>query len=71
MSLGDTIILYGLEGYFYVAASQCSLCQCNNFTVRTVFGMDACHLFSLCVLAIIPLLGGAIGVVLNRDYSGH
>ena len=54
-----------------MGASQCSLCECNNFTVRAVFGMDACHLFSLCVLAIIPLLGGAIGVVLNRDYSGH
>ena len=47
------------------------LCVSSVFGERAVFGMDACHLFSLCVLAIIPLLGGAIGVVLNRDYSGH
>ena len=71
LGVGETVIYFDLKGQFYVGASQCSLCQCNNFTVRTVFGMDACHLFSLCVLAIIPLLGGAIGVVLNRDYSGH
>ena len=37
MSLGDTIILYGLEGYFYVAASQCSLCGFNIFTRKGCF----------------------------------
>ena len=71
LDVGETVIYFDPEGQFYVGASQCSVCECSNFTVRAVFGMDACHLFSLCVLAIVPLLGGAIGVVLNRDYSGH
>ena len=71
LDVGETVIYFDLKGQFYVGASQCSLSECNNYTVRAVFGMEACHLFSLCVLAIIPLLGGAIGVVLNRDYSGH
>ena len=49
-----------------MGASQCSLCECNNFTVRAVFGMDACHLFPHCMLPIIPLIGGVTGVVVTR-----
>ena len=34
-----------------------SLCRFNIFGVRTVFSMDACHLFPQCVLVVIPLTG--------------
>lgn len=46
-----------LEGYLYVGES---LCRFNIFGVRTVFSMDACHLFPQCVLFVILLIGGAL-----------
>ena len=33
------------------------------FGVRAVFSMDACHLFSQCMLAIVPLIRGVTDVV--------
>ena len=33
--------------------------------------MDVCHLFSQCMLAIIPLIGGVTGVVVTRACTGY
>ena len=55
-----------LKGSFYVGASLRSLHESNIFGVRAVFDMDACHVFPQCVLAVIPLIGGVIGVVVTR-----
>ena len=40
------------------------------FGVRAAFSMDACHLFSQCMQAIIPLLGGVTDVVI-RACTGY
>ena len=56
MSLGETIIYCGLEGYLYMQAAPCSLCGFNIFGMRAVFSMGACCLFPQHVLAIIPLI---------------
>ena len=38
-----------LEGYFYMGASLCSLCESNIFGARAVFSIDAYHVFySVC-----------------------
>ena len=55
------------EDYFYVVAFLCSLCEFNIFGARSVFSMDACHLFPQCVLAISPLLAGVTAVVVIRE----
>ena len=60
-----------LEGYFYVGTSLCSLHVFNIFGARAVFIMDNCCLFSQCVLAIIPLIGGVTGVVVTRACTGY
>ena len=52
-----------LKGYFYVGVSLCSLCESNIFGVRAFLSLDAYHIFPQCVLAIITLIGGVIGVV--------
>ena len=60
-----------LEGYFYVGVSLYSLHGFNIFGVKAVFSMDACRLFPLCMLAIIPLLGGVTGFVVTRACTGY
>ena len=57
-----------LKGYFYVGASVCSLPESNTFGVRAVFSRDAGHVFSQCVLAIVPLMGAVTGVE-TRAYT--
>ena len=70
MSLRETVIYYGLKGCFYVRVSLCSFHESNIFGERVVFRMDAYHIFSQCVLAVIPLKGGMIFVVVMRVYTG-
>ena len=41
-----------------MCVALCILFEANIFGVRAVFNMDACHIFPLCVLVIIPLMGG-------------
>ena len=41
------------------------------FGVRTGFGMDDSHIFPQSVLAIIPLIGGVIGVVVTRPCAEY
>ena len=45
-----------LEDYLSVVSSLCSLCGFNIFGVRSVFSMDACHLFPQSVLVVIHLI---------------
>lgn len=52
-----------LKVCFYVGASLCKMCVSNIFVARTVFCMYAIHIFPQSLLAIIPLIGGVIGVV--------
>ena len=53
-----------------MGASLCRLCEFNIFGVRVVFGMNASHIFPQSVLAVIPLIGSVIGVVVSRACSG-
>ena len=53
-----------------MGASLCRLHESNIFGVRAVFSMDAYHIFLQCVLAVIPLIGGVISVVVTRAYTG-
>lgn len=55
-----------LKGYFYVGASLRSLRESYIFGLEAVFIMDACYIFSQCVLVITPLIGSMIGVLLSR-----
>lgn len=55
-----------LKGCFYVGVSLCFLHMSNVFVARAVFTMDNYHIFSSCVLAVIPLKEGVIGVVVAR-----
>ena len=59
-----------MKGCFYVGVSLCSLHESNSFGARAVFSMDACHIFPQCVLAVIPLIGGVIGLVVTRAFTG-
>ena len=59
-----------LKGCFYVGMSLCSLNESNIFGAKAVFSMDDCHVFPQCVLALIPLIGGVIGVVVTRACTG-
>ena len=63
MSLGEATTVF-LVRYPYVRSSLYSLHGFNMFGVRIIFSMDACCLFSQCMLAIIPLIGGVTGVQL-------
>lgn len=56
MSLGETIIVYGLGGYFYVYPSVACVALIY-LHARAAFSVPACCLFSQCMLAIIPLIG--------------
>lgn len=55
-----------LKDCFYVGASFCSLCESTVFGLRAVFGMDDCCVFPQCALAVIPLIGVVISVVVTR-----
>lgn len=55
-----------LKDCFYVRVSLCNLHESNIFGARAVFSMDVCHNFSQCVLAIIPLIGVLICVVVTK-----
>ena len=59
-----------MKGCFYVETPLCSLCESNIFGAKAVFGMDACHVFPQGVLALLPLIGGVIGVVVTRACTG-
>ena len=63
MSLGEATTVF-LVRYLYVRSSLYSLHGFNMFGVRIIFSMDACCLFSQCMLAIIPLTGDVTGVQL-------
>lgn len=47
-----------LEDCLYMGASLCSLYGVNTFGVRSVFSVDAFHLFPQFVLAVIPFIKG-------------
>ena len=57
-----------LKGLFYVEV--CNLLEPNIFGVRTVFGIDACHIFSQGLQAVIPLIEGVIAVAVTRASTG-
>ena len=57
-----------LKGFFYVGV--CSLHESNIFCVRTIFGMDACHIFSQGLQGVIPLIEGVIVVAVTRASNG-
>ena len=59
-----------LKGCFYVRVSLCSLCVFNIFGARADFGIDTSQVFLQGVLVIIPLIGGAVGVVGSRTCAG-
>lgn len=70
LSLGETVICYGLEGLFYVGVALCSLCESSIFSMRVVFSMDASHILPQCVLDVIPLIWGVIVAVVTRACTG-
>ena len=70
MSLGEATTVF-LVRYLYVRSSLYSLHGFNMFGVRIIFSMDACCLFSQCMLAIIPLIGGVSAVLVIRTCSGY
>ena len=41
------------------------------FGERAVFCIDVCHLFTQCILAAIPLIGGVTDVVVTRACTGY
>lgn len=49
---------------------MCRLCESSIFGAWAVSGVDAWHTFRQSVLAIIPLLGGVIGMVVTRACTG-
>lgn len=53
-----------------MGASQYSLCGVNIFGVRSVFSMDASHLFPQFVLALIPFIRGVTCVVVTKSLQG-
>ena len=59
-----------LKGYFYMGMSLCRVCESNIFGARAGFCMDASHDFPQSVLAVIPLIGSVIGVVVSRACTG-
>ena len=59
-----------LKGFFYVGASLGSLCESNICGARAAFCMDNFYVFPQCVMTIIPLIVGVIGVVVIRACSG-
>ena len=60
-----------LVRYLYVRSSLYSLHGFNMFGVRIIFSMEACCLFSQCMLAIIPLIGDLSSLMVTRPCSGY
>lgn len=60
-----------LEGRFYVGASLYSLPESNIFGAKAVFSMDACCIFTQCVLVVIPLTEYVTGGVVTRSYTNY
>ena len=60
-----------LEGYYYLRTLLCGLHEFNIFGVRAICSMDTCHLFPQCMLAIIPLIGGATDAVVIGSSAGY
>lgn len=58
-----------LKECFYVGASLCRLCECNIFDKWAVFGMDAYHIFLQSMVAIVPLIGSVLGVVVTTTFA--
>lgn len=50
----------------------CVACLSLIFLVQELFwvGMDACHVFSECMLTLISLIGSEFGVVVNTSIPG-
>ena len=69
MNLGETIIFCGLSIFMW--EHPCVAYMSLVFFVRAVFGVNACHLFPQCMLAIIPLIGDVTYVVVTRAFSGY
>ena len=67
MNLGETqLSAVVLKGWcFYVEVSLCSLCEPSIFGAKSVFTMDAYHIFPQCLLALIPWIWNIIGVVIQ------
>lgn len=61
MSLGETVIYYGLEVVFLCRSILCRLCESIIFGVKAVFDIDASHIFHQSVL--VNLIVGVVGVV--------
>lgn len=56
-----------LEDCLYMGASLCSPYGVNSFGVRSVFSVDAFHLFPQFVLAVIPIIRGVTCVVVTKS----
>ena len=59
-----------LKHCFYVGTPLCSLSEFNIFGARAVLSMDACHVFSECMVTLISLIGSELCVVVNTSIPG-
>lgn len=66
LNLGETVIYCGLEELFLHGNIPISLHYSDIFGARAVFGADASHIFPQCVLAVIPVTGDVITVMVTR-----
>ena len=66
MCLTEKKLLF-LEDCLCMGAYQYSLCGVNIFGVRSVFSVDASHLFPQFVLALIPFIRGVTCVVVTKS----
>ena len=71
MNLEKKLSTVLLEGCFYVGIPLCSLHGFNTLVHRLFFNIYTCHIFLQCVLDIIPLIMGMIGVMVTRAYTGY
>ena len=70
MNLEAAVIYCDLKRCFSVAASLGRLCESSIFGARAVFGMDACHVFSLGCAGLCRLGGGYDWCFVNRVCTG-
>lgn len=54
-----------------MGASLYSLPESNIFGAKAVFSMDACCIFTQCVLVVIPLTEYVTGGVVTRSYTNY
>ena len=59
-----------LKWCFYVGGYLGRLRVSDIFGVRAVFGADASHVFPQSVLAVIPLIGYVVDIVVSRGCTG-